>query len=106
MLNTYTQLPSSVPPQVKSLAETITAGQTNDFDRAMAIQQFLLKAPFSYSLHPAVDGSGNDALLNFLFVTHQGYCQQFAGAFAVLARGGGTAHPRRGRLRSGHPAPR
>jgi transglutaminase-like putative cysteine protease len=88
-LRTYTALPSSVPEQVRSLAQTITANQTTEFDKAMAIQQYLLSPPFSYSLHPAVDGSGNQALENFLFVTHQGYCQQFAGAYAVLARAAG-----------------
>ncbi|HZU78535.1 MAG TPA: transglutaminase domain-containing protein, partial [Acidimicrobiales bacterium] len=39
---------------------------------------------FRYSL--AVSSSGADPLSSFLFVTKAGFCQQFAGAYAVLAR--------------------
>ncbi|MST35017.1 hypothetical protein GHK86_20090, partial [Acidimicrobiaceae bacterium USS-CC1] len=40
----------------------------------------------TYSLHPPVDGSGIGAIETFLFSTRTGYCQQFAGSYAVLAR--------------------
>lgn len=82
----YTQLPSSVLPSIYQLARRITAGKATEYDKALAIQNYFLSPPFSYNLQPLADGSGNSALGIFLFSTHQGYCQQFAGAYAVLAR--------------------
>ena len=82
----FTQLPSSVLPSIYQLARQITAGKTTEYDKALAIQTYLLSPPFSYNLQPLTDGTGNSAIGIFLFSTHQGYCQQFAGAYAVLAR--------------------
>ncbi len=84
----YLQLPKSVPQEVKTLAERITAGQTTEYDRALALQNYFWDPAngFLYNLNPPGDGYGISALTNFLFVTKQGYCQQFAGAYAVLAR--------------------
>ena len=82
----YTALPSNVNPQVIALARQITAGKTTEYDKAIALQNYLLSKLFSYSLSPTFDGAGNTALYNFLFVTRVGYCQQFAGAYAVMAR--------------------
>lgn len=82
------QLPA-IAPAISSLAARITAGKSTEYDKAVAIQDYLRSPPFSYSLHPVSDGSGTQAIYNFLFVTHQGYCQQFAGSFAVLARAAG-----------------
>jgi transglutaminase-like putative cysteine protease len=83
------QLPSSVSPQVMTLAKDITAGKSTEYDKALAIQNFFQSRPFTYSLNPTPDGSGTQALNGFLFGTHSGYCQQFAGAYAVLARAAG-----------------
>jgi transglutaminase-like putative cysteine protease len=83
------QLPSSVSPRVIALAKEITAGKTSEYAKALALQDFFQSSPFTYSLDPATDGSGNQALDTFLFDTHSGYCQQFAGAYAVLARAAG-----------------
>jgi transglutaminase-like putative cysteine protease len=83
------QLPSSVSPRVLALAKEITAGKSSEYTKALALQDFFQSPPFTYSLNPATDGSGNQALDTFLFDTHSGYCQQFAGAYAVLARAAG-----------------
>jgi transglutaminase-like putative cysteine protease len=83
------QLPSSVSPRVRALAKAITAGKSSEYAKALALQNFFQSAPFTYSLNPVTDGSGNQALDTFLFETHSGYCQQFAGAYAVLARAAG-----------------
>jgi transglutaminase-like putative cysteine protease len=79
-------LPSTVSPAVLRLAQQLVAGQATEYDKAIAIQNYLRSSLFSYSLRPKYDGSADVALYNFLFVTRQGYCQQFAGAYAVLAR--------------------
>lgn len=85
----YLVLPASVYGPITALALNITARRTTEYGKAIAIQNFLRSPPFTYSLHPTMDGAGQAALTNFLFSTHQGYCQQFAGAFAVLARAAG-----------------
>ena len=51
----------------------------------MAIQQYLRSSPFRYDLSVPAGHSG-DSVARFLFVTKRGYCEQFAGTFAVLAR--------------------
>jgi len=86
--------PSAGP--VGALSERLTAGKTSDYDKAMAIQQYLrATGGFSYSLTlapPAKDRSGKDAgfdpLTNFL-VTKKGYCVQFATAMVMMARAAG-----------------
>ena len=83
--------PSAGP--VTALSEQLTTGQISDYDKALAIQQYLrATGGFTYSLTlapPAKDRSGKDAgfdpLTNFL-VTKQGYCVQFATAMVMMAR--------------------
>lgn len=71
------------PKSVRALAERITAGLDTPYGKALAIQDYL-RTHETYDLHPAkVPGN---PLVAFLFKTHEGYCQQFATAFAVLAR--------------------
>jgi transglutaminase-like putative cysteine protease len=80
----YLQLPA-LSTAVVALAHRIVLGKTTDYDKALAIQNYLRDpAQFTYSL--AYDYRGPNPLDHFLFVAHQGYCQQFAGSFAVLAR--------------------
>lgn len=80
----YLQLPQ-IDPQVIALAHQIVAGQDSEYDKALAIQNYLRNpANFTYSLK--YDYTGPDPLYNFLFVAKDGYCQQFAGSYAVLAR--------------------
>ena len=69
------------------LAREVTAGRDNDFDRAMALQDFFTgpDSPFRYSLQTAPAG-GDDALVEFLTVGRTGYCEQFASAMAVMLR--------------------
>jgi transglutaminase-like putative cysteine protease len=80
----YLALPSSVPSSVIRLARRVTAGDTTPYAKALALQNYF-RDNFAYSLDVPPSDS-NNALVNFLFHTHEGYCQQFAGAYAVLAR--------------------
>jgi transglutaminase-like putative cysteine protease len=84
-LHRYVQLPP-VPAAVTALARSITAGKSTEFAKAVALQNFFLGPAFTYSLNPPDDGYGIASLTNFLFKTRTGFCQQFAGAYAVLAR--------------------
>lgn len=82
----YTALPEQVPTEVSVLAQTIVgyAGAGTPYDRAIAIQDYL-RSRFTYD-DTVGPGAGADALATFLFRTKRGYCEQFAGSFAALAR--------------------
>ncbi len=72
-------------PASRSWPSEHIAGARTPYDAARRIQTFLRSAPFRYSLDVPADQSQN-ALVDFLFNTRAGFCQQFAAAFAVLAR--------------------
>jgi transglutaminase-like putative cysteine protease len=79
----YYTLPDSLPNEVRALAQQVTAQATTPYDQARALQDWF-RANFMYSL--AVQrGHGNDAMINFLLI-RKGYCEQFAGTFAAMAR--------------------
>ncbi|MHB1930183.1 MAG: transglutaminase family protein [Acidimicrobiales bacterium] len=79
-------LPPTVPSAVVALAHRIVAHAHGEYSKALALQDFFYGPQFTYSLHPPVDGSGIQAIETFLFRTRTGYCQQFAGSYAVMAR--------------------
>ncbi|HVV36820.1 MAG TPA: DUF3488 and transglutaminase-like domain-containing protein [Acidimicrobiales bacterium] len=79
------EVPPTIDSRVVALAGQITHGLTTPYDKALAIQQYLRSSPFRYDLD-VPPGHGDDAIVRFLFITHRGYCEQFAGSYAVLAR--------------------
>ena len=85
----YTALPGTLPNLVSDLAERVTKGATSRFERAVMLQDwFRNTGGFRYSLKRA-GGDSNEALLRFLVKGkggRVGYCEQFAAAFAVMAR--------------------
>jgi transglutaminase-like putative cysteine protease len=83
----YTALPNALSPEIRGLAKTVVgrAGASTPYDRAMALQSYLRSPPFTYD-DTVGPGHGADALATFLFQTRRGYCEQFAGSFAALAR--------------------
>ena len=83
-LGPYLALPA-LSPAVVALAHRIVAGSTGPLAESDALVRFFDSGRFRYTLQPPVSG-GADPLAAFLFDTRAGFCQQFAGAFAVLAR--------------------
>lgn len=89
-------LPAGMPPQIAQLAHEIVADAhaTTDYEKALAIEQYFQSGRYRYDLPQSVPGSsqtvtGGEGLYDlqqFLFSTRTGFCQQFASAFAVLAR--------------------
>ncbi|MCB5272762.1 Protein-glutamine gamma-glutamyltransferase [Arthrobacter sp. SO5] len=81
--------PDNVPEIVRKTADSVTAGSTSAYAKAMAIQRFLRSVTFSYSLQSPVqggyDGNGLSVLADFL-TQKSGYCIHFASAMAVMAR--------------------
>jgi transglutaminase-like putative cysteine protease len=81
----FMSLPASVPQRVGDLAQRITAGATNDYDRVKAIENWL-DENYLYSINSPVPPQGRDAVDHFLFDTNVGFCEQFASATAVMLR--------------------
>jgi transglutaminase-like putative cysteine protease len=81
----YLELPLGFPERVQLLAEEVTLGQDTTFDRALALQNFLRSDEFAYD-QDIPGGGGTNAIVDFLFNTRRGFCQQFAGSFAAMAR--------------------
>ena len=79
----YTELPLRLSGQVRDIAARWTKGSPTPLDKLIAIQNRLRE--FDYSLKVPRKAS-SDYLTEFLTKTKEGYCQQFATAFAVLAR--------------------
>ena len=86
----YTDLPDTLPPLVGQLAAQVTRGEDSRFEKAVALQRwFRQSGGFRYSLKRAPSGSSEDDLVNFLSDAkggRVGYCEQFASAFAIMAR--------------------
>ena len=79
----------SVPSSYNSLvplARQITSGAVTGYDKAVELQQWFTGAgKFTYSLS-ASEPNTPAGLVDFLLRSKRGFCQQFAFAFAVLAR--------------------
>lgn len=84
----YLQLPTALPKRVRDLADEITAGAANRFEQVDAVKKYL-KAHESYTLETRVPPEGEDFVDDFLFETHEGYCNHFSTAMTVLLRSEG-----------------
>jgi len=80
----YLRLPDDMNPQIRELAQRLTAANNNNYDRAVAIQNYL-RTNFTYSLDPPpIDP--NDPVGSFLFSAKAGHCEYFASAMALMVR--------------------
>ncbi len=81
-LTRYTQLPE-LPPIVKQTAQEVTREADGNFEKAVALQDYFNDGSFVYD--PTTPSTANDPLTTFL-TSKRGFCQQFAGAYAAMAR--------------------
>ena len=79
----YLALPESFSPRVAELADDLVAGTTSPYEAALALQDHLRTFTYDLTVQAGHDG---DALEAFLFELQRGYCEQFAGSFAAMAR--------------------
>jgi transglutaminase-like putative cysteine protease len=82
------ELPDNLPPDIRQLAQAIVvrAHARSTLEQVLAVQHYLTD-PLVFSYDQTVSlGSGTDALKEFLFGSHKGFCQQFASAMGVLLR--------------------
>jgi transglutaminase-like putative cysteine protease len=79
----YLQLPH-LDQRIPQLAQRITADADTDYDRAVAIEHYLM-SNFTYTLQLPRTPPG-DPLADFLFVRKQGHCEYFASSMAIMLR--------------------
>jgi len=78
------QTPGTLDPRIARLAEQITGSETNNYDKAGAIERYL-RTNFKYTLQlPRT--LNRDPLAAFLFERKQGHCEYFASSMAVMLR--------------------
>jgi hypothetical protein len=77
------QLPP-LDPRISQLARQITAPAKNNYDRAVALETYLL-THFTYTLQLSRT-TPRDPIAEFLFVRKRGHCEYFASSMAVMLR--------------------
>lgn len=80
-------LPPSFPSEVRRLARSLVSGAANPWEAARRLEAFFLDGSFTYDL-TVPTGHGDDAIRTFLR-ERRGFCEQFAGTYAALARAAG-----------------
>lgn len=84
----FLEVPGGLPSDVRNYAQTVTSTATNDYERAILLQNWF-RDEFRYSLAKAPDGVGGGTFETFLNKGPDGrvgYCEQFASAMAAMAR--------------------
>lgn len=79
----YEQTPS-LDPRIPRLAQQITSQAHNNYDRALAIENYL-RTHFGYTLQLSRTRP-HDPLAEFLFIRKQGHCEYFASSMAIMLR--------------------
>ncbi|MCM3768115.1 DUF3488 and transglutaminase-like domain-containing protein [Neobacillus niacini] len=83
----YTKIPENLPARIKQLTEEITAGKTNWFDKAKAVESYFGNIEYTYDQkNVALPGEEDDYVDQFLFDTKVGYCDNFSTSMAVMLR--------------------
>jgi transglutaminase-like putative cysteine protease len=79
----YLELPANLSRQVRRTAGQVAGAQTSPYGKAKALQDWF-RDNFTYNLQVA-PGHDETAMDQFL-ASRQGYCEQFAGTYAAMAR--------------------
>ncbi|WP_191272705.1 transglutaminase family protein [Nocardiopsis terrae] len=82
----YLDLPRDLDESVRELTDSLTENADSAYQRATALQDFFTGGSFTYDLSPPSVPGGADPLVHFLMEDRIGYCEQFAGAMAIMAR--------------------
>lgn len=77
----YLSIPEDISPLLAEVATSVTAGGATDYDRLILLQDYF--QAFDYSLD--LGAAAGDPIEQFLS-ERRGFCQQFSGTFALMAR--------------------
>ena len=79
----YLELPGSVSRQVQREAQRVVGNERSPYKKAKALQDYF-RDNFTYNIQvsPGHDANAMDQFLS----SKQGYCEQFAGTYAAMAR--------------------
>lgn len=81
----FTKVPESLPSVVSKTAQQVTADASNNYERAVKLQDwFAVDGGFTYDTQVQV-GSGSQAIARFL-KDKEGFCVHFSFAMAAMAR--------------------
>lgn len=83
-----TTFDETITPRIQALADEITAGLDNDYDKAVAIEQWFGKEKFIYDLNFIPQETGAEY---FIFQSKRGICTDFATASTLLLRAAGVS---------------
>ncbi|SDE53047.1 transglutaminase family protein [Auraticoccus monumenti] len=83
--NLTAALPPDLPAEIIDTALEVTQDAESPALKAAALQAFLRSSEFTYSTEPN-QGTTYEQLADFLVRDRRGYCEQFAGSMAVMAR--------------------
>ncbi|MBI4287890.1 MAG: DUF4129 domain-containing protein [Chloroflexi bacterium] len=84
----YLQLPANFPQRVRRLARELTTTAVTQYDKAIAIRDYLKTLP--YNLNVKAPPQGRDGVDYFLFTQKAGYCDYYASAMATMLRSVGV----------------
>lgn len=84
-LDSFLQLPESLPERVRELAEEVTANKKGNYAKMKALEYYL-RTNFTYDINPSPLPENRDFVDFFLFTDKRGYCTAFASALAVMGR--------------------
>ena len=85
----YLQMPDSITPETIALAEQLTAGLDNPFDKAIAVRDYL-RENIAYNDQIQAVPQGVEPVHYTLFVSQEGYCNYYASSMAMLLRSQGV----------------
>ena len=85
IVESYTELPATLPPEVAELAKQVAGNARTPYEAARRIEQHL-RRNYSYTLEPPPAAARRDAVAAFLFDQKAGYFDQFSSAMAVMLR--------------------
>jgi transglutaminase-like putative cysteine protease len=81
----WLEVPSDLPGPVRSLTASLVANTSDRLSAVNAVEEYL-RTNETYNLNSPVPKPGVDAVDDFLFVSHQGFCEQFATAAVIMLR--------------------
>jgi transglutaminase-like putative cysteine protease len=81
----WLEVPGDLPSGVRALAASLVTKTADRRSAVEAVEEYL-RTTEKYNLNSPVPKAGEDAVNDFLFVSHQGFCEQFATAAVIMLR--------------------